>query len=424
MIDFVKISYQCPDNRFILNLINNPLLDFECVVSEKTGEIKSNFLQAGYKNLKFFLYNKEKLYIQGSLHKYFNDGVHNYNDFTFSNLKDILQDLTDKFHLIPELCILQNLETGLNIKLPFKPLLILDNLLQYKGKEFIKPLHADYYQCVRDRYLIKIYDKGTQYRVKENILRFEIKYIKMYELNNAGIFNMQDLLDFKNWELFTLLLLERWQQVLFYDTSVRGKELTKIQQKNLHKYSNPYFWRNLTNRKKRFFHLTSYKKVIKKYSDNRHKIIRDLIIKKWDVFTGKFEDETKRKHTKNKNQKIGRFHTSYIGLHCPVLNIHNQDKEKSKRKTKKCPVTGVDISMQKGKSFLLSHTGLRYYLHADKKLFDEVKSKYLPEKWKGSDIKTQIKELAHNIRNIQNNQKLQQQKLYKKDQLNFTYLFS
>lgn len=427
MIDFVKISYQCLDNRFIHNLINNSLLDFECVVSEKTGEIKSNLLKAGYKNLKLCLYNKEKLYIQGSLHKYFNKGVHNYNDFTFSNFQDTLQDLQDKFGLIPELCILQNLETGLNIKLPFKPSFILDNLLQYKGKEFIRPLHADYYQCVRDRYLVKLYDKGTQYLQKENIFRFEIKYMKMYELNQAGIFSMQDLQNFNNWERFTRLLLERWQKVVFYDTSVREKEITRVQQKNLNNYSNPYYWRSLTNRKKRFYHLHSYKEITEKHSDNRHKIIRELFIEKWDVFTGKFKDENKiqnrRKNAENKNQKIGRFHTSYIELNCPVLNTHNQDKEKSRKKTKKCLVTGVDISMQKGKSLLLSHTGLRYYLKTDKKLFEQLKNKFLTKKWKGSDVQTQIKELAHNIRNLKNNSKVRENLNKGKGQLSLSELF-
>jgi len=37
-------------------------------------------------------------------------------------------------------------------------------------------------------------------------------------------------------------------------------------------------------------------------------------------------------------------------------------------------VTGLDISMQKEGSFLLSHKGLKYYFERDKKTFDEVKT--------------------------------------------------
>jgi hypothetical protein len=49
---------------------------------------------------------------------------------------------------------------------------------------------------------------------------------------------------------------------------------------------------------------------------------------------------------------------------------------------------------------------LKYYYKTDKRIFAEVKNKYLSKKWIDADFKTQIKELAHNIRNKANNQKL------------------
>lgn len=61
--------------------------------------------------------------------------------------------------------------------------------------------------------------------------------------------------------------------------------------------------------------------------------------------------------------------------------------------------------MQKKNSILLSHTGLRYYYKTDKKIFNEVKNKYLSNLWINADYETQIKEIAHNIRNKHTNVK-------------------
>lgn len=61
--------------------------------------------------------------------------------------------------------------------------------------------------------------------------------------------------------------------------------------------------------------------------------------------------------------------------------------------------------MQKSDSILLSHTGLRYYLKTDVKIYNEVKRKYLSKKWIDTNVETEIKEIAHNIRNISTTEK-------------------
>ena len=68
--------------------------------------------------------------------------------------------------------------------------------------------------------------------------------------------------------------------------------------------------------------------------------------------------------------------------------------------------------MQKSDSILLSHTGLRYYLKTDVKIYNEVKRKYLSKKWIDTNVETEIKEIAHNIRNIRYNRKNKQSRIY------------
>ena len=92
----------------------------------------------------------------------------------------------------------------------------------------------------------------------------------------------------------------------------------------------------------------------------------------------------------------------------------NQDKNR-----RFCMITGLNISMQKGNSFLLSHTGLKYYFKTDKKVFLEVKRKYLSRKWLEANQKIQIKEIAHNIRNKYNNNLISQSRFKNQYKLDF-----
>ena len=71
--------------------------------------------------------------------------------------------------------------------------------------------------------------------------------------------------------------------------------------------------------------------------------------------------------------------------------------------------------MQKD-SLLLSHTGIKYYKKTDAKVYNEIKRKYLSTKWVDADIETQIKELAHNIRNTYNNRNIKQNRIYPENQ--------
>ena len=73
--------------------------------------------------------------------------------------------------------------------------------------------------------------------------------------------------------------------------------------------------------------------------------------------------------------------------------------------------------MQKENSILLSHTGLKYYYKTDKRIFEQIKRRYLSKIWFKSNFQTQIKELAHNIRNTNSNQKIKQSRIYKEGQI-------
>jgi len=58
----------------------------------------------------------------------------------------------------------------------------------------------------------------------------------------------------------------------------------------------------------------------------------------------------------------------------PLLNIGIctlLEKENTQVK-RVCKVNGINIEMQKEKSGLLSHTGLKYYYQTDQKIFEQI----------------------------------------------------
>ena len=138
---------------------------------------------------------------------------------------------------------------------------------------------------------------------------------------------------------------------------------------------------------------------------NLQQQIKTKIIEKCVMINRLFEN--------NKKDKCVMINHSSIGL-----NITQSTFENSSQKKEFCPITKLDISMQKDNSNLLSHTGLKYYYETDKKIFEQIKRKYLSKVWYNSDFQIQIKEIAHNIRNTKNNQTIKQKRIYKPCQLN------
>ena len=113
------------------------------------------------------------------------------------------------------------------------------------------------------------------------------------------------------------------------------------------------------------------------------------------------------------NSELYQINPLYIELKQYNLPIENNNQNK-----RVCLVTGLNISMQKEDSFLLSHTGLNYYFNTDKKVFNEVKRKHLSDKWQKSNFTIQIKEIAHNIRNYKSNKEQKQKFIYPMEQNN------
>ena len=424
MIDFIKAKIE---DANIDAFLKNPLLEFKALLSISTGEIFQKKFIANYKGLKFTIYEQpnhtdingglhkySNIYIQGSIHKYSNNGKHNYNDFTFENVGEVLQDLYSKFEITPDHLKLQNVEIGVNITPQQSVYEIIENIFQHKRKPFKwcdVPNEGKYKQAEHSQYNLKVYDKSSQYKAKgfpvpDGILRIEIKYKKMEALNKIGIHTLSDLLK-QPVEWYKEILLSKWDEILFYDFTIENKS------KSLQNFSNPNYWKNLKksnfcNQRKKL------RNIVRTSSQQVQNEIKFLISKKVD---GLYKNgvpidqhaenrnipKTVYQLTKNSNQ-IEKQNNVPID----TLNIQSD----STTDIRKCLVTGLDISMQKKGSKLLSHTGLKYYKEKDPELFNSLRLKYLSRNWYNSSTEVQIKELAHNIRTIKNYNRIRNERKY------------
>lgn len=400
MIDFIKYELIGITPK---SLGDNSLLEFETKVNTSTGEL-GVYSHAYFKGLEFKIYSSTeanpsgRITIEGSLHKYWNDGGHNFNDFNIHNVSEVIQNLNFRFNIQPENCQLKQLEIGVNIVPPYSTKTILQSCIMHKTDLFKWVFTADegnYIQVQHSNYYIKIYDKQKHYvnkgfEVPRETMRFEIKYKReklSTTLKKKGIITLQDVLNF-GLHNFKPLLLQEWRNVLFYDFTTLDNSRFK------HRYSNPVYWVNLKQENFKY-HRKNLNKITENNPENLKTKIADLIAEKVDIL----------------NIKTTRIKPLYIPL-IPVVN----KLQRGVLENKKCTVTGLNIEMQKNDSFLLSHEGLKYYYSTDRKVFDEVKGKYLTGIWSKEDHKTQIKEIAHNIRNAASNRRIKQRRLYPEHQ--------
>lgn len=356
----------------IEELLNNRYVSFPIHVNEKDGEILDYARLAEYKGLTFSIKNNN-VKLNGSLHKYHNNGIHNCNDFHFSELIDVINDISTKFSIPIERTYLNNIEFGVNIEIPFTTDELFKSIICYKETPFHKfnIIGAKGIECERPKFIIKIYDKGFPYDLTSNLLRFEIKVIKMQFLKqkNVKIQTLHDLLNINELNKLKTILADVWNDILFYDYSINETDLNARERLILSNGRNPKYWENMhpdsknfkggatddeykKQRKKYYRDIDNYKKCLSVHSSsNIQKNISELIIRKCDellFINNEIRDKCTDVLNSLKNSKKGQMYILDIGDICPIapevkkrvcLNCNKDISQKSinaKYCSKKC----------------------------------------------------------------------------------------
>lgn len=280
-----------------------PQISFFSQIEVETGLVKEgSSKKADFETYKLELFERKpskegfRLILTGSFHKNHQKGT-NFQPFTYGSLNSEILQLCDSLNIAPEEIILQNLEIGLNLPVWFRPIEFLDSdLLVFQNSEFVKYVPDNQgisigYVCKKTNYWIKIYDKGLQYNLPGNLLRFEIKIIKMRELEKYGIKTIADLADPSKVKPLISLLEKAWSDVLIYDIPEIPKNISPSQRRFLEDCRYKDYWFKLNKRSNQKFRDAKrrFKELSAKYGSGTHSKISELIRSEWEK---KFENST------------------------------------------------------------------------------------------------------------------------------------
>jgi hypothetical protein len=289
MIDYVKLDISF-DSKYVLQ---NKDLSFYTPFNKETGESK-RWKTAEFKNMIFISKGSDESYmeVQGSLHKYLNEGKHNYNDFCYSELAATIMDFCCQFGINPKEARIQNLEFGVNLIVPFNPTPFLkNNIINFKGQSKSRsgPIEGKgyYIQFEKTNYIVKIYDKGSQYCQEENILRVEVKTKKMNHIKSTGIKTLADLSDLSKVKKLVPILKTAFEGLLIFDP-IDSNKLESDETEMYLNGINSLYWENLKSnshdplnkrpRKKYYRELSEFNNLLRKYNLDHTKLYLSKLI--------------------------------------------------------------------------------------------------------------------------------------------------
>lgn len=231
------------------------------------------------------------LRLQGSLHKNHFGGT-NYLPFTWNDLQHQVRYLCATLHINPIEAKIKGIEIGVNICTPF-PVhdFIMQNIIDYQREPFVRYRKDKNRRCIGkvcdiSQYSVKIYDKGLQYNLNENLMRYELKFTRMEPLKRYCINTLADLTNFDKVKKLEGLLISAWKRVLIYDIPQPINKLpVKQYLKDLLRDGQTCeFWERLkkeTNEDQYKYQRLIFKQLVLNYGSNFHQIVFTLITKEW-----------------------------------------------------------------------------------------------------------------------------------------------
>ncbi len=345
MIDGVKISFY--SESIVKDLLSLNVSVFDRLEAN-TGEISFPKI-AEYRTLRFKISESHRVEITGSLHKYWRG--ENYSTFTCNDLQQTITDLCLKFNINSLEARLHNLEFGVNVSPHFNPYEFCRGLIAFKDESFSKFKTEGKqkiqigFECCKNQYTVKVYDKGKQYFKSENILRYEVRVSKMEFLKSTGVYFLSDLTNPDYLNRLGEKLDEIFSELIICD-KVKTSELSKTDLKIYTQCKNPKEWESFTP-KQRCERKKQFNEIIDRFGETHWKeTTAKLINEKWRMLL-------------SRNSKSGYDLTDLkkserVLFDClDNTSIHTHHTKHEKRFCKSC---GRDISQQKKGSVFCSES--------------------------------------------------------------------
>ena len=368
------------------NWLNNKNLDFIGGVNYSTGELLQDFLWSKYKG-QILLINKGKNSIhcnmRGSLATFYNEGKHNFFDYSYDKYLDTLPILESELGIIPSITFFRNIEFGVMFESPVKSNVLWDYMKYHKYGKFsniVKSGKMVGVQIEHQRFILKFYDKGLQFTGKHsNIIKYEIVIKKMVEVEGMGLKTLEDLKNPFIWFCLSKKLIEKWNEIIIVDENIDYKAMRNYEQKKFLDFKNANFWNNLklTTDDRKYL-----EKLNSKYQNetNIKDVINNLIVEKCIKNVTEKNKEITSQLTEFfkptfKHKQIKKSHS--INHYDKGLNItlkHSQEQEikgggeKAQKKITKCKCRDCRKSLRNKKSnALFCSNACRQKFHNHKK---------------------------------------------------------
>ncbi|MGV3561322.1 hypothetical protein [Larkinella arboricola] len=276
---------------------------FGTLVDEQTGIILNPVRKTYDRGLTFRLVPRRtgqgyRVEVKGSLHKFFNGGLHNADQYTAKDLLLTLDQFANEYGFNLLESVINNIEFGVNVELPFPVAKVLENLICYKNQPFAVDSHSPipYYVCDRQRYAVKMYDKGKQKGLTSNVLRFEIRVRKMRYFDGTGVrlHTLADLMNVANYEPLGVLLVDTFSNILFDDPAIDIKNLNTDQRTIYQQGRNPRYWHTpddltpkqaATHRQRLSRNKNRFRALLDQYGSNWQREVAALVRQTWEQLT-------------------------------------------------------------------------------------------------------------------------------------------
>lgn len=244
MIDHTKIELPVEVG---LRLLDHKELSFRRPVDEQTGELSDTEKRcAVYRGLTFTHYVSGRTTMHGSFHKYAQDGE-NWGEYKYTQFLVGVAEVCKTFDLDPNTLRLLQLEVGANVTPPIRTKDALKAIVCHREGKAFSPMRSWNGQSLglelyREHYAIKCYDKGYQFGLPFDVLRFEVKFRKALPLNSLGIYTLNDLLNVNAWQKLQDRVMVIYDELAIADPFIDLTKLTISQRTFVTIATAPRFW--------------------------------------------------------------------------------------------------------------------------------------------------------------------------------------
>ena len=231
---------------------------------EETGEIVPLPSEAQIYGCTFSrqkIQGKTKYAFQGSLHKFYNRGGENDDNYTIRNVQDTLSELRDKYGINPEQSKIVNFEFGVNVKLPtgtdaqvFQKYLVSAYTKAFEKLNPKRPMVG--YIAEFNEFGIKIYDKGYQAQTgATDQLRIEIKinrtrWLDQFNFQKGSELFLSDLLNPINIKILGDILEEKIRSLILTPREIDTKKLSPKQRLTFYECRDARSWEEWTSKQR------------------------------------------------------------------------------------------------------------------------------------------------------------------------------